>query len=237
MCYSDWPAYPAMQFACPSEQQKERFDCGHDDYFSTSPAAGSYLDTHWNTANNRFLIGAPNAPNRPPSQPLPPQIGVETKKGRGSAPDSHPERNGQCQRRCAVHPIRGLHRRRLFMGGNSAPRRGTIIALQLPWKLPKSGTFSFFAQATYVDGTTAISEPLTMNQQGEEIKVQTSPLRTRRLFSRETVTHGREQRPGLTAPSLPPGLGLVPGDGLFGSRTRFARPPAHSRDRADQSRD
>lgn len=39
------------------------FDCNHDDYYSTEPIAGSYLATHWNAANNRFLIGSP--------QPLP----------------------------------------------------------------------------------------------------------------------------------------------------------------------
>lgn len=56
MCYSDSPNYPAMQIACPTTSRNwSRFDCNYDDYFHSSPPAGSYLATKWNTANNRFL--------------------------------------------------------------------------------------------------------------------------------------------------------------------------------------
>jgi hypothetical protein len=57
MCYSDSPNYPKMQDTCPDKGlDHTRFDCNHDDYFNTNPDPGSYLATHWNAANNHFLI-------------------------------------------------------------------------------------------------------------------------------------------------------------------------------------
>jgi hypothetical protein len=57
MCYSDFPNYPAMRTVCADTGHDNRFDCNHDDYFSTNPPAGSYLRTHWNTANSLYLSG------------------------------------------------------------------------------------------------------------------------------------------------------------------------------------
>ena len=57
MCYPDRdPSFPPMQILCPDPAHDERFDCNHEDYYSTNPPAGSYLATHWNTAQSSFLI-------------------------------------------------------------------------------------------------------------------------------------------------------------------------------------
>jgi hypothetical protein len=53
MCLADSSAV-ALSFPCPSAHEN-LFDCGHDDYFSTAAAPGSYLATHWNSANSSFL--------------------------------------------------------------------------------------------------------------------------------------------------------------------------------------
>jgi hypothetical protein len=55
MCYADGGGF-AMQQIC-SPQREYLLDCNNDDYFSTYPDPGSYLDGHWNAADSRFLIG------------------------------------------------------------------------------------------------------------------------------------------------------------------------------------
>jgi hypothetical protein len=60
MCYQDGGTVagggPAvMRTVCPTGAAG-LFDCGQDDYFHAgTPAAGSYLDTHWNTARSGYL--------------------------------------------------------------------------------------------------------------------------------------------------------------------------------------
>jgi hypothetical protein len=52
----------ALVTACP-DGREDLLDCNHDDYFHPDPAPGSYLATHWNTADSRFLTGPPAAPS------------------------------------------------------------------------------------------------------------------------------------------------------------------------------
>jgi hypothetical protein len=54
MCYADGPGV-IVDIVCTDPFHERRLDCGHDDYFSTAPTPGSYLDTHWNSADNSFL--------------------------------------------------------------------------------------------------------------------------------------------------------------------------------------
>lgn len=53
MCYADHGSDATMRAVCSGVE--ELFDCRGDDYFNTAPAAGSYLDRHWNTATSSFL--------------------------------------------------------------------------------------------------------------------------------------------------------------------------------------
>ncbi|MFB9180217.1 ricin-type beta-trefoil lectin domain protein [Dactylosporangium sucinum] len=55
MCYNDGPG-TVVRIVCGDQAQDNRLDCNKNDYFNTSPPAGSYLATHWNVANNRFLL-------------------------------------------------------------------------------------------------------------------------------------------------------------------------------------
>jgi hypothetical protein len=58
MCYlEDAGAAHAMVQDCGALPGAipQNYDCGRDDYFSPSPAPGSYLATHWNTYDNAFL--------------------------------------------------------------------------------------------------------------------------------------------------------------------------------------
>jgi hypothetical protein len=82
MCYSDAAGgKPEMRYVCaPSNAML--LDCNYDDYFHPDPPPGSYLATHWNTANSLYLIrnaGAPGVPivtpaptGTPPAVPQPP---------------------------------------------------------------------------------------------------------------------------------------------------------------------
>lgn len=56
-------------YDCPDPSFERLLDCQHDDYFSTSPSPGSYLDTRWNVARSVFLVGGAVAPPSPTPTP------------------------------------------------------------------------------------------------------------------------------------------------------------------------
>ena len=55
MCYSDAPGVQMRVICADQSINENRFDCNNDDYFDPQPDQGSYLDLHWNTADNWFL--------------------------------------------------------------------------------------------------------------------------------------------------------------------------------------
>ena len=75
MCYDDDGSGPvAMQYVC-SGRDSRMFDCNHDDYFyAGTPAAGTYLSTHWNTYDSRFLLRGPLSGSPPPPTNVAPTV-------------------------------------------------------------------------------------------------------------------------------------------------------------------
>lgn len=66
MCYADGsPAY--TEWSRCDVAREALLDCGGDDYFHPSPPAGSYLATHWNTANSDLLASS-DVPPPPPDK-------------------------------------------------------------------------------------------------------------------------------------------------------------------------
>jgi hypothetical protein len=63
MCYVD-TSKQSTKVVCSTAPSWE-VDCGLDDYFNAAPAAGSYLDTFWNTSRSSFLEGGPAPPVQP----------------------------------------------------------------------------------------------------------------------------------------------------------------------------
>ena len=76
MCYSDVDQVnniPPMRIDCVNGAlNRTGLDCNYNDYFNMNPPAGSYLATHWNTANNQFLGAAFAPPPEPPVVTPPP---------------------------------------------------------------------------------------------------------------------------------------------------------------------
>jgi hypothetical protein len=58
MCYADGGPLGApgnLEAVCPTTSPILPYECGMDDYFNPTPAAGSYLATHWNLYDSKFM--------------------------------------------------------------------------------------------------------------------------------------------------------------------------------------
>ncbi|GII81198.1 hypothetical protein Sru01_61800 [Sphaerisporangium rufum] len=60
MCYGGTPTWSCLQW-----NDRRLPDCNRDDYFHAAPPAGSYLATHWNTADSAYLIAGGTADSDP----------------------------------------------------------------------------------------------------------------------------------------------------------------------------
>lgn len=67
MCYQDGPDVVMTQ-VCPAGNE-QYLDCNHDDFYHPNPPNGSYLASHWNTADSSFLEGGPIGDPPPPPPP------------------------------------------------------------------------------------------------------------------------------------------------------------------------
>ena len=161
MCYKD-ASTATMQTICPDSARNAVFDCQHDDYFHTNPPPGSYLATHWNTANNRFLIGEPAIPGSDQSPPL---VTITSPRN-GANPKGKKTMILSVTASDAGSGLASVEFRRCG-GGACAWDQGIPLAGSGPpftarWKLPKRGTFTLLAQAIDDDGNVALSSPVTI---------------------------------------------------------------------------
>jgi hypothetical protein len=153
MCYDDdgRPGTFRLQQICP-KTVPELLDCKDNDYFDTTPAGGTYLASHWNSARNTFQ--ATGAPAR--FQPLPaPKIALKspgsTVSGKVTVPVT------------VLAPGGGIEQVQFTVNGQKttdqqAPYSITINTLDRP-----NGTkLNVSATATDRFGLVATAKPITM---------------------------------------------------------------------------
>ena len=96
MCYDDDGSGPVVMQSVCAGRDGRLFDCNHDDYFlAGTPAAGSWLSTHWNTYNSRFLLRGPLGGTPPPPRPTWRRPSTPAPTARSPRPVRRPRRHGE----------------------------------------------------------------------------------------------------------------------------------------------
>ncbi|MFI5937185.1 RICIN domain-containing protein [Actinoplanes sp. NPDC051494] len=139
---------------CP-KRHETRLDCGHDDYFSTNPAPGSYLAEHWNVALSEFLLrgdGGDDVPDAPNAAPAP-------SAAPGTAASAPPVGGGGDEPPAGGAPSSALPTTRAAAGVQAVVeiRDPTSTSVRLTWSAAT-------ADATYevvVDGVTVATTTAT----------------------------------------------------------------------------
>lgn len=141
MCYSDAPYYPKMQDVCHDRGEDARLDCNHDDYYNTNPAPGSYLATHWNVANNTFLIAGGGNGGNPNPSPTPTPT---------STPTSTPTATPTPSPTPTPDPTKGPDAKAGQVTQNSAAVSWTAVASASDYALVVNGSRLGFIKSTSV---------------------------------------------------------------------------------------
>ncbi len=120
MCYRDGPG-TTLRVVCADKAADRRLDCNGDDYFHTDPAPGTYLATHWNTADSRWLarIAPSGGPAPPKPEPSGGGGGTGGADGKMSTPGLYVVTRGG-----SVHALRGA----ATVGGPGATTGSPVVA-------------------------------------------------------------------------------------------------------------
>lgn len=127
MCYAD-AAGVRMRKVCSSSQEIY-LDCNKNDYFNTAPARGSYLASHWDVAQNSFLIGGGGTRPTPPGYISNDYLSITDGVGAFSwaAPKTGSKPDGY---EITVEPTDGSGSRNVIA---KLPATTTHLSVKIPW--------------------------------------------------------------------------------------------------------
>lgn len=157
MCYRDGSPL-AVQVVCTDRAHDYRYDCGKDDYFHPSPAPGSYLDLHWNTANSSFLAADNQALRADTVALTSPRAGVAL-KGKKKLTVSATAESGSVVTSVEFRACKGS----ACTWDTATPLGHDFSApFSTSYKAPKKGSVTFLAGMTTASGATTVSEPISV---------------------------------------------------------------------------